>query len=65
MIGHMQAVSSIPLYVATCTFFFALCPSLESEDHSQMLNPHSWASRGWCRVERQSRGKKPLFFELE
>lgn len=54
-----KAVSSIPLYVAACSFFFALCPSLESEDHSQMLNPHSWASRGWCRVERCCRELSP------
>lgn len=54
-----KAVSSIPLYVAASSFFFALCPSLESEDHSQMLNPHSWASRGWCRVERCCRELSP------
>ncbi|CAK9088385.1 unnamed protein product [Durusdinium trenchii] len=54
-----KAVSSIPLYVAECSFFFALCPVIESKDHSKLLGPQSWASRGWCRIERCCRELSP------
>lgn len=54
-----KAVNSIPLYVAQCSFFFALCPVIESEDHSKLLGPQSWASRGWCRIERCCRELSP------
>ena len=45
-----KAISSIPVYVAQCTFFFVVCPVLEGE--ASVLSPITWSRRGWCRLER-------------
>ncbi|CAE7417646.1 ANK1 [Symbiodinium natans] len=50
-----KAVSSIPAYIARCSFFFALCPVVENSSLSKLLTPGTWASRGWCRAERTFR----------
>ncbi|CAJ1383331.1 unnamed protein product [Effrenium voratum] len=47
-----KAIASIPSYVATCSFFFALCPFLEDLATARVLSFSSWAERGWCRLER-------------
>ncbi|CAE7362141.1 ASB3 [Symbiodinium natans] len=54
--NQAKAIHSIPAYVANCKFFFALCPTIDCIDQSRVvLNAATWASRGWCRVERAAR----------
>ena len=50
-----RAIDSIPAYVGKCSFFFALCPTLENPEHTRLLSPATWAERGWCRLERAAR----------
>ena len=33
-------------------FFIALCPVLSNPGETETFSEHSWAYRGWCRVER-------------
>ena len=47
-----KAIESIPAYVASCAFFFVLCPVIENENLQKIFSPRSWARRGWCRLER-------------
>mmetsp|Transcript_19932 Transcript_19932/g.46702 ORF Transcript_19932/g.46702 Transcript_19932/m.46702 type:complete len:622 (+) Transcript_19932:25-1890(+) len=47
-----QAITSIPAYIGQCSFFFALCPVLTSQDGTGLLTQASWGRRGWCRMER-------------
>ncbi|CAK9097496.1 Serine/threonine-protein phosphatase 6 regulatory ankyrin repeat subunit B [Durusdinium trenchii] len=49
------AISSIPSYVARSFFFMILCPPLRHQEQRQMLNYSTWATRGWCRLERLAR----------
>ena len=49
-----RAVDSIPAYIARCSFFFVLCPVIESLS-GEILGPVTWAERGWCRAERTIR----------
>lgn len=51
----LRAIDSIPAYVAECSFFFALCPIIESQDGSKLRTASSWSQRGWCRLERVCR----------
>ncbi|CAE7225519.1 unnamed protein product [Symbiodinium sp. CCMP2592] len=46
---------SIPWYITRCSFFFALCPVIDSPDESRVLTPASWGQRSWCRLERAVR----------
>ena len=41
-----KAIDSIPAYVGKCSYFFALCPVVESEHLSQVFSPYTWAERG-------------------
>ena len=50
-----KAIDSIPAYVSSCAFFFALCPVVENPSQTRLLTPASWAERGWCRIERAVR----------
>ncbi|CAE7554000.1 unnamed protein product [Symbiodinium sp. CCMP2592] len=50
-----DAISSIPTYIAACSFFVALCPIIQLPQQSQVLSPGTWAARGWCAVERTCR----------
>ena len=50
-----QAIDCIPVYVAKCHFFFALCPIIESPDQSKVFSPRAWGERGWCRLEKVCR----------
>ena len=45
-----MAVTSIPAYVAKCSFFLALCPIIVSEELGKVFSPQTWAERGWCRM---------------
>jgi len=55
-----KAIDSIPAYVASCAFFFALCPVVERPDQAELLSPYTWASRGWCRTEKCLRELSPV-----
>jgi len=50
-----KAIESIPSYITRCSFFFALCPVIDSPDESRVLTPASWGQRSWCRLERAVR----------
>ncbi|CAK9088018.1 unnamed protein product [Durusdinium trenchii] len=50
--GLQKAISSIPSYVSRSDFFIALCPVLSNPGETETFSEHSWAYRGWCRVER-------------
>ena len=41
-----SAINSIPAYVASCRFFFALCPTIECTSEAKVLSAASWATRG-------------------
>ena len=43
---QLDAISSIPAYVAQCRFFFALCPTIQSPVQAKVLSPTSWRARG-------------------
>ena len=47
-----RAIASIPAYVASCHFFVALCPMLQTDGIE--LNQYTWARRGWCRAEKMA-----------
>ena len=48
------AITSIPVYISECTLFFALCPTIESLEKSEVLTLLSWHERGWCRLEQSA-----------
>ena len=50
-----KAINSIPAYVVKCTFFFALCATIDSPFEGKVLSFSTWALRGWCRLERACR----------
>eukprot|EP00439_Symbiodinium_sp_Y106_P074220 s334_g14.t1 len=52
-----RAINSIPVYVARCKHFLALCPTLKSD--SKVIGAMTWSQRGWCRVERAARELSP------
>lgn len=52
----VNAVNTIPQYVARSEFFFALCPDLVHEDTGVPCSFATWLRRGWCRLEMVSRG---------
>ncbi|CAE7226524.1 Ank3 [Symbiodinium sp. CCMP2456] len=54
-----QAISSIPAYVSRSTFFFALCPVVDSESQDKVFTQGTWASRGWCKFEAACRELSP------
>lgn len=45
-----KAIESIPSYITRCDFFLALTPTIEGE--STVINELTWASRGWCLLEK-------------
>ena len=47
-----HAISSIPAYVAKCSFFLALCPVIDSPSMGKVFSAATWSKRGWCRLER-------------
>ncbi|CAE7697127.1 unnamed protein product, partial [Symbiodinium sp. CCMP2456] len=50
-----KAISSIPAYIAQCSFVFGLCPVLTCQNESGLLSQATWSRRGWCRLERALR----------
>merc|ERR1719199_1238848 len=50
-----KAVRSIPMYVENSEYFFVLAPPAQHKDLEDISDCHSWASRGWCRMEAQAR----------
>ncbi|CAE7241772.1 unnamed protein product [Symbiodinium sp. CCMP2592] len=50
-----KAIDSIPAYIARTSFFFVLCPVVGSASQSSVFTIHTWAERGWCRVEKACR----------
>ncbi|CAE7251131.1 secG [Symbiodinium sp. CCMP2592] len=52
-LAHRQmAILSIPAYVERCRYFTVLCPHVRHVTKDTLLSRKSWASRGWCRLER-------------
>lgn len=48
----VRAVNSIPSYIAKCTLFVVLAPSVYHEDANKYIcSKATWQSRGWCRLE--------------
>ena len=56
---QQKGIESIASYVAKCTFFFVLQPVVESPESGEVLGPSTWASRGWCRLEKTIRELQP------
>eukprot|EP00438_Fugacium_kawagutii_P014372 Skav221712 [mRNA] locus=scaffold542:91634:93418:- [translate_table: standard] len=54
-----QALQSIPAYIASCTFFFVLVPPVETPSRTELLGLSTWASRGWCRMEKVLKELQP------
>ncbi len=54
-----DAIASMPAYIARSHFFLVLCPVVESPDQTELFGPATWASRGWCRVEKTFRQLLP------
>jgi len=54
-----EALNSIAAYIARSTFFFVLCPVVENPDCTELFGPSTWASRGWCRLEKTVRELLP------
>ncbi len=50
-----NGILSIPAYIHRCDFFVVLCPSMKHATLPAELNYHSWAERGWCRLEAMAR----------
>eukprot|EP00439_Symbiodinium_sp_Y106_P073874 s897_g14.t1 len=51
-----DAISSIPTYIAACSFFVALCPIIQLPQQSQVLSPGTWA--GHRREDVLARGRR-------
>jgi len=47
-----RAIGSIPSYVERSEIFVILAPVVAFADRDELMSKNSWASRGWCRVER-------------
>ena len=56
---QLNAINSIPSYVAKCLYFLILSPALTHKSRSEMLSQWTWAQRGWCRAERMARELAP------
>ena len=52
---QQEGILSIPAYIHRCEFFVVLCPSMKHATLPADLNYHSWAERGWCRLEGMAR----------
>ena len=50
-----NGILSIPAYIHRCDLFVVLCPSMKHATLPTELNYHSWAERGWCRLEAMAR----------
>ena len=61
-----RAIESIPAYIASCEFFFALCPVVQNPDGSELFSSSTWWSRGWCRTEKTIRelSKNPSWIQI-
>ena len=49
----------IAAYIARSTFFFVLCPVVEDPACTELFGPSTWASRGWCHMEKTLREPLP------
>jgi len=56
--SQLDAIHSIPSYVAKSVYFIILAPALKHESN-QLLCHSTWQERGWCRVERMARELSP------
>jgi len=54
-----KAIRSISAYIARCHFFFVLYPVVENPDRTRLFGPTTWASRGWCLLEKTLRELLP------
>ena len=54
-----QALDSIAAYIARCHLFVVLCPMVENPDRTELFGLSTWASRGWCRLEKTIRELLP------
>ena len=50
-----NGILSISAYIHRCEFFVVLCPSMKHATLPAELSYHSWAERGWCRLEAMAR----------
>ena len=50
-----NGILSISAYIHRCEFLVVLCPSMKHATLPADVNYHSWAERGWCRLEAMAR----------
>ena len=53
--------SNLPpaFHIARSEFFFVLAPPVENPDRTELLGISTWASRGWCRLEKALKELQP------
>ena len=49
------AISTLAVYASTCRYFLAVCPTTVHVDSGQVCDVHTYADRGWCRLEMWAR----------
>ena len=50
-----NGILSISAYIHRCEFLVVLCPLMKHATLPADVNYHSWAERGWCRLEAMAR----------
>lgn len=48
---QVDAIATIPQYVAQSSFFLVCCPGACLHENGSVRDVRAWVSRGWCRVE--------------
>eukprot|EP00434_Breviolum_minutum_P035242 symbB.v1.2.031189.t1/scaffold3578.1/size55188/2 len=54
-----DALNSVAAYISRCHFFFVLQPVVEDPAKAELFGASTWASRGWCRLEKTVRELLP------
>lgn len=54
-----DALNSVAAYISRCHFFFVLQPVVEDPEKAELFGASTWASRGWCRLEKTVRELLP------
>ncbi len=54
-----DALNSVAAYISRCHFFLVLQPVVEDPEKTELFGASTWASRGWCRLEKTVRELLP------
>ena len=49
---QMLSIGSLAIYAHACRYFVVVAPATTHEDTHKECNMHTYARRGWCRLEQ-------------